>query len=114
MLEAVSLGELSDEVDAVWKRQQRERKQKELNFIPAPKKNIVSAYQAEMGKEYTICVEEFGEEKFVKAEFLTRGRREFLNLVFFRRVLKGGKVLIHGIANYSLVKESHYEPHERD
>lgn len=62
------------------------------------------ASHAESGKVYSICVEENGQEKYVKAEFSTRGRKEFSNLIFFRRQVEG-KTLIHGIQATDQISE---------
>lgn len=106
--------DLSSEIDTILMRQKRERRESKLGLIPNRRKGFIAATHAEFGKIYSISIEENGIEKMTKAEFLTKGRRDFLDFVFFRRTLVGGKIMIQGIRNYSLIKEVGYDYKERE
>lgn len=101
--------EAISEIDDIWKRQQR------LRIAPKPQTSFVNAANGEKGKQYVIPVDdEKGIERFVRADFLTEGRGGFAHLSFFRRQLKGGMTVVHGIAGYTLVKEVGYEQNARE
>lgn len=99
---------LMSEINAAVSRQRKQRPTLERSRF------FFSASQAESGKIYAICVDEYGREKIVKAEFITKGRGEYKDYVFFRRAMRGGEVVIHGIPNYSLIKETIQELREQD
>lgn len=108
------ISDLSSEIDNIWRTRQRERRQKKLEVASERRSGFIEARQAQTNTTYSIYIEENGKESIVKAEFSAKGRGDFLHLVFFRRQVKGGKVVIHGIPDYTLVKEVGYQYHERE
>lgn len=106
---------VATEIDAIWRKRQQERIAHQNSRISKPQTSFISAAQGEKGKQYVIPIDDAqGIERFIKADFLTTGRGGFAHLSFFRRQLKGGATLVHGVAGYTLVKEVGYEQNARE